>query len=100
MLSVIGCQDHLSEDLFWCIAANLLGSDVRCITVFLLNFGVEDLASHDVDSIFAEQAERFGDSDRRNAVAGGVADILHGVDICWLLKREMFGRIKKLPHRG
>lgn len=87
-----------AEDLLWCITPKLPGSNIRCITVLLLNFGVEDFTSHNVDSFFTKQAEGFRDSNRRNTVARGVADILHGVDICWLLKREMLARVEELSN--
>ena len=86
-------------DLLWCITPNLPRGNIGLVTILFLNFGIEDLVSHDVDSLFAKQAEGLRDSDRRNTVARGVANILHGVDVTWFLKREMLARVEELPDR-
>lgn len=54
------------RDELGAVAADLAGCDVRCVAVLGLDFGVEDLAAHEVDGFLAEEAEGFGDCDWRD----------------------------------
>ena len=86
---VFHLDQWLCRHLRWSKSTELLWCDVTSIGELVVDLLGKDLGSHDVDSLRAEKLEWFGDSNRGDTELSWQVNVLHHVDVLWVLVRQV-----------